>query len=171
MTAEKIRVTIGSARKTARISEIGLFYAPEVKGNAYGADLPRHADRSGWKSVTPGAEAAFDGNASTEWTTQSLASLSVDMGKRLEFKGFVYTPKSGENLSGTIFRYTFAISNDGADWQEIITDGEFSNIMHNPVPYEVYFEKPHTARYFRLVSLQEINGNAITSVGDVGIIL
>lgn len=171
MTAEKIRVTIGSARKTARISEIGLFYAPEVKGNAYGADLPRHADRSGWKSVMPGAEAAYDGNASTEWTTQSLASLSVDMGKRLEFKGFVYTPKSGENLSGTIFRYTFAISNDGADWQEIITDGEFSNIMHNPVPYEVYFEKPHTARYFRLVSLQEIDGNAITSVGDVGIIL
>ena len=168
--AEKIRITIGSTRKTARISEIGLFYAPEVKDNAFGEDIPRHADRSEWKSVTPGAEAAFDGNASTEWKTDSLASLVVDMGKILEFKGFVYTSKTGQDLSGTIFRYSFAISADGVQWQEIITDREFSNIMHNPVPYEVYFEKPQTARYFRLTSLLEITGKEVTSVGEIAII-
>jgi alpha-L-fucosidase len=171
MTAEKIRITISSTRKTARICEVGLFHAPEVKGNAFGEDIPGYADRTEWKSITPGAETAFDGNASTEWKAESLASLSVDMGKMLDFKGFVYTPISRQDLSGTIFKYNFAISSDGTDWQEIITDGEFSNIMHNPVPYEVYFGTSYQARYFRITSLQEINGNNITTVGDFGIIL
>lgn len=171
MTAEKIRISIGSTRKTARISDVGLFYAPQVKGNAFGEDIPRYANQLGWKTMTPGAEAGIDGNTSTEWRTESLASLSVDIGAELDFKGFVYTPKDGQDLTGTIFRYDFAISSDGIHWQEIITDGEFSNIMHNPVPYEVHFGKTYKARYFRITSLQEINRNDITSIGDVGIIL
>ena len=169
-TAEKIRITIVSTRKTALISEVGLFYAPEVKDNAYGEDIPHYADQIGWKSLTSGAETAFDGKASTAWKAESLADLAVDMGKLLEFKGFVYTPETGHDLTGTIFRYDFAVSQDGMQWQTIITDGEFSNIMHNPVPYEVHFEQPLAARYFRLTPLQEITGKQVTSVGEIAII-
>ena len=170
MTAEKIRITISSTRKTARISQVGLFHAPEVKDNAYGEDIPHYADQRGWKSLTPGAETAFDGDASTEWNAESLAALTVDMGKLLEFKGFVYAPANDQDLTGTIFRYSFAVSTDGNQWQEVITDGEFSNIMHNPVPYEVHLEKPQTARFFRLTPLQEIAGKQMTSVGEIAII-
>ena len=169
-TAEKIRITIVSTRKTALISEVGLFYAPEVKDNAYGEDIPHYADQIGWKSLTSGAETAFDGKASTAWKAESLADLAVDMGKLLEFKGFVYTPETGQDLTGTIFRYDFAVSQDGMQWQTIITDGEFSNIMHNPVPYEVHFEQSLAARYFRLTPLQEITGKQVTSVGEIAII-
>ena len=170
MTAEKIRITISSTRKSARISQVGLFYAPEVKDNAYGDDIPHYADKRGWKSLTPGAEIAFDGDASTEWNAESLSALTVDMGKLLEFKGFVYAPANDQDLTGTIFRYSFAVSTDGKQWQEVITDGEFSNIMHNPVPYEVHLEKPLTARFFRLTPLQEIAGKQMTSVGEIAII-
>lgn len=39
-----------------------------------------------------------------------------------------------------------------------------------PEPYEVHFSQALTARYFRLTSLQEINGSTQTSVGEIGLL-
>ena len=52
----------------------------------------------------------------------------------------------------------------------VISDGEFSNIMHNPVPFRVSFKKPCRARFFKLIPRQEISGNNITSTGEIGIL-
>ena len=49
--------------------------------------------------------------------------------------------------------------------------GEFSNIMHNPVPYFVRFGKTYPARYFKLEPVAEINSKAATAVGEVGVLL
>ena len=38
---------------------------------------------------------------------------------------------------------------DGKDWMKCDATGEFSNIMHNPVPYFVRFGKTYPARYFK----------------------
>lgn len=51
------------------------------------------------------------------------------------------------------------------------TTGEFSNIMHNPVPYFVRFGKIYPARYFKLEPVAEINSKAATAVGEVGVLL
>ena len=116
------------------------------------------------------SEVAFDGDPATEWNENLLSSLVVDMGSAVQFSGFVYTPGADQDLSGTIYRYDFAVSQDGVEWTEVVNDGEFSNIMHNPVPYEVHFSQALTARYFRLTSLQEINGSTQTSVGEIGLL-
>lgn len=61
------------------------------------------------------------------------------------------------------------MSLDGKQWQECETSGEFSNIMHNPVPFFVKFPQSYKARYFRLTPLAEINAKQATSIAEIGI--
>lgn len=59
----------------------------------------------------------------------------------------------------------------GRNGRNADTTGEFSNIMHNPVPYFVRFGKTYPARYFKLEPVAEINSKAATAVGEVGVLL
>ena len=124
-----------------------------------------------WKTVGVDASAAIDGNRSTTWTAEGLVPLVVDMGKEEAVAGFCYAPVAGEDLSGTIYKYRFYVSTDGENWTQCDATGEFSNIMHNPVPYYVRFGKTYTARYFKLEPITEIKSAEKTSVGDVGVLL
>ena len=169
-STDKIRITIGSTRSTARISEVGLYYAPEVAAFEKTARIG-NMETSSWSTQIPAAAAAFDGNLSTEWNAAGLEALTVDMEKEVELSGFVYAPGNDEDLAGTIYRYEFAVSIDGVEWKTVVHEGEFSNIMHNPVPFTVRFKTPCRARYFRLTPLEEISGRNLTSVGEIGIII
>ena len=51
------------------------------------------------------------------------------------------------------FRYKFFVSADGKNWKEVPTNGEFSNIMHNPLPQTVAFGQKVQARYIKLEAL------------------
>lgn len=167
---EKIRVTIRGTRGMANISNVGLYYAePLMEKNAKVklSDVPT-AD---WKTVGMNASAAIDGNRSTAWKSEGLVPLVVDMGKEEAIAGFCYAPTTEEDLSGTIYKYRFSVSTDGKEWTPCDAHGEFSNIMHNPIPYYVRFGKTYTARYFKLEPLSEINGEQQTTVGDVGVLV
>ena len=102
---------------------------------------------------------------------EGLIPLVVDMGKEEAIAGFCYAPVAEENLSGTIYKYRFYVSADGQNWTPCDAHGEFSNIMHNPIPYYVRFGKAYNARYFKLEPISEINGEAKTSIGDIGVLL
>ena len=167
---EKIRVTIRGTRATANICNVGLYYAePLVEQNA--RVLLSHVNTAEWKAVGAEASMAFDGNRETAWTAEGLSALIVDMGKEEAVKGFCYAPVAGDDLSGTIYKYNFYVSNDGQNWTKCDASGEFSNIMHNPVPYYVRFGKAYNARYFKLEPVSEINSAQKTSIGDVGVLL
>lgn len=167
---EKIRVTIRGTRAVANISNVGMYYAePLAEQNA--RVLLSHVNTAEWRAVGADAAMAFDGKRETAWTTEGLSALIVDMGKEEAVKGFCYAPVAGEDLSGTIYKYNFYVSNDGENWTKCDASGEFSNIMHNPVPYYVRFGKVYNARYFKLEPVSEINSAQKTSVGDVGVLL
>ena len=167
---EKIRVTIRGTRATANICNVGLYYAePLVEQNA--RVLLSHVNTAEWKAIGADAAMAFDGNRETAWTAEGLSALIVDMGKEEAVKGFCYAPVAGDDLSGTIYKYNFYVSNDGQNWTKCDASGEFSNIMHNPVPYYVRFGKAYNARYFKLEPVSEINSAQKTSIGDVGVLL
>ena len=167
---EKIRVTIRGTRAVANISNVGMYYAePLAEQNA--RVLLSHVNTAEWKAVGADAAMAFDGNRETAWTAEGLSALVVDMGKEEAVKGFCYAPVASEDLSGTIYKYNFYVSNDGENWIKCDASGEFSNIMHNPVPYYVRFGKVYNARYFKLEPVSEINSAQKTSIGDVGILL
>ncbi len=168
--AERVRITIHASRGTANIQEVGLYYA-EPLDEVY---IPRplsDVDSAEWVSVGCDAEQAYDYNPTTAWQTDSLTPLTVDMGSEIAIRGFSYTPLMGDDLRGTIFKYRFYVSTDGKEWTLCRTNGEFSNIMHNPIPQFVYFNEPHTARYFKIEPLCDINGEDATSIGEIGILV
>ena len=167
---EKVRVTIRGSRATANISNVGLYYAEPLQDKNARVRLS-HVNTAEWKAVGADAAQAFDGNAATAWTADGLSALVVDMGKEESVAGFCYAPVAAEDLSGTIYKYNFYVSTDGQNWTKCNTNGEFSNIMHNPVPYYVRFGKTYTARYFKLEPVTEIKSAEKTSVGDVGVLL
>ena len=167
---EKIRVTLRGARATANISNVGLYYAEPLQDKDAKVKLS-HVETEGWKAVGADAAVAFDGNTETAWKADGLTALVVDMGKEEKIAGFCYTPVASEDLTGTIYKYNFYISTDGENWIKCDTNGEFSNIMHNPVPYFVRFGKTYNARYFKLEPTSEINAAQKTTIGDVGILL
>ena len=167
---EKVRVTIRGARATANISNVGLYYAEPLQDKNARVRLS-DVNTAEWKAVGADAAQAFDGNTATAWTTDGLSALVVDMGKEESVAGFCYAPIAAEDLSGTIYKYNFYVSTDGQNWTKCNTNGEFSNIMHNPVPYFVRFGKNYQARYFKLETISEIKSAQKTTIGEIGILV
>ena len=167
---EKVRVTIRGSRATANISNVGLYYAEPLQDKNARVRLS-DVNTAEWKAVGAGAAQAFDGNTSTAWTTEGLSALVVDMGKEESVAGFCYAPIAAEDLSGTIYKYNFYVSTDGQNWTKCNTNGEFSNIMHNPVPYFVRFGKNYQVRYFKLEPISEIKSAQKTTIGEIGILV
>lgn len=166
---EQLRVIIRSSRGTAQLLKAGLYYARPLQDNSASVKLG-DVNVADWKIVGDmDARAAFDNNVKTVWRAEGLQPLTIDLGQTSELTGFSYTPSSDDNLTGTIYKYKFEVSLDGERWQECQTTGEFSNIMHNPVPFFVKFPKSYTARYFRLTPLAEINAKEATSIAEIGI--
>lgn len=167
---EQIRVTVRSCRGVANLLKSGLYYARPLQDNSTKVKLGDVPVES-WRLVDAdeSARAAIDNDVQTVWRTDGLKPLTVDLGETVEMTGFSYTPSSDDNLNGTIYKYKFEVSHDGENWQLCETTGEFSNIMHNPVPYLVKFTRSYTGRYFRLTPLAEINAKQATSIAEVGV--
>lgn len=168
---ERIRVTIRSARGVANVAAVGLFYAEPLADKNEEVQLS-DVPVDGWQVVGGNADSrkAIDGDRKTVWRASALTPLVVDMGDKVEVSGFSYAPSIGEDLTGTIYKYAFYVSFDGQSWTKCEASGEFSNIMHNPVPYFVRFGKTYPARYFKLEPLSEINNKNVVTVGEVGIL-
>ena len=168
---ERIRVTIRSARGVANVAAVGLFYAEPLADKNEEIQLS-DVPVNGWQVVGGNADSrkAIDGDRKTVWRASALTPLVVDMGDKVEVSGFSYAPSIGEDLTGTIYKYAFYVSLDGESWTKCEASGEFSNIMHNPVPYFVRFGKTYPARYFKLEPLSEINNKNVVTVGEVGIL-
>ena len=168
---ERIRVTIRSARGVANVAAVGLFYAEPLADKNEEVQLS-DVPVNGWQVVGGNADSrkAIDGDRKTVWRASALTPLVVDMGDKVEVSGFSYAPSIGEDLTGTIYKYAFYVSLDGQSWTKCEASGEFSNIMHNPVPYFVRFGKTYPARYFKLEPLSEINNKNVVTVGEVGIL-
>lgn len=168
----KVKVTIEEARGVANIQNIGMFYAEpivDLDASVLLSEVPVAA----WKVVDMDAEAskAIDNNPQTFWKSKGLTPVIVDMGKEQEVKGFSYAPVAGDDKSGTIYKYNFYISKDGKNWTKCDCSGEFSNIMHNPIPQFVRFNKKYTARYFKLEPLSEIDNKSFITIAELGILI
>ena len=147
--ARQLRVKVDACRLAANISEVAAYYARPLEESAAKEDwndLPRTA----WKQVT-------------------AAPLVIDLGKAVDMTGFVYAPANAEAKPTMAFRYKFYISTNGRDWKEVPTIGEFSNIMHNPVPQTVSFGNKVSARYIKLDATTPDATPARVDLKEIGI--
>jgi len=135
------------------LSEIQAYKAPEIVDTPFASTEALFSDlnKDKWKLVENGA---------------------VDMGDMVDVSGFTYTPPLNKEPGTFVYRYNFYTSTDGANWNKIISNQTFGNIKNNPVKQKVLFDKKHKARYFKLETLAQVDGNTkAASLSELGIIL
>lgn len=148
---EALRITIGSSRLEAHISNVAAYYAPDVEeqqASSQWNDLPRDS----WKKV-------------------SAQPLVIDLGEDVTLKGFTYAPLNEQAKPTMAYRYTFYVSMDGKSWTKVPTNGEFSNIMHNPLPQTVKFAQPQKARFIKIDATTPDAAAAIVEMEEIGVSL
>lgn len=169
MSPTRLRLTVSESRAGFQIERMGAFYAEPLQEQSVGRRL---SDVTSLKMVgtETGLAQAVDADRKTVCRLEGLVPLVVDAGEPVRMTGFVYAPASEGDLTGTVYRYRLYSSEDGKQWESCAVDGEFSNIMHNPIPQFVSFKKPVNARYLKLEPLLEINGKQATAVAELGIL-
>lgn len=156
----------------------GSNYAGAAEIRAYGTayvDEPE-ISKSTWSikavnSQQSGSPASnlIDGNAGTMWHTQYSPTtvayphyVEIDLGGTYQLSKFRFLPRQ-DYVNGRIAKYAIFASEDGVNWGDTIASGEWENTITEKV---VYF-KPTTGRYFKLLALSEVNGNAWASGNEI----
>jgi PKD repeat protein len=112
---------------------------------------------------------SFDGNPGTIWhTCWSTGNdpypheIRIDLGQRYKVSKFTYlTRQDSEN--GRIKDYRLYLNSDTLDWGNPVKTGSFVNTS---APQSVSFDTAVPCRYFRLVALNEVNGNPWASAAE-----
>ncbi|MFK1668754.1 alpha-L-fucosidase [Bacteroides fragilis] len=147
--ARQLRVKVDACRLAANISEVAAYYA---------RPLEESAAKENWNDLSR-----------TAWKQVTATPLVIDLGKAVDMTGFVYAPANAEAKPTMAFRYKFYISTNGRDWKEVPTTGEFSNIMHNPVPQTVSFGNKVSAHYIKLDATTPDATPARVDLKEIGI--
>ncbi|MBI6117854.1 alpha-L-fucosidase [Salegentibacter maritimus] len=121
------------------------------------------------------AENAIDSDPITYWLTDPKDdfphNIAIDLGDNILFNGFTYTPTKHKDRKGIIFKYNFYISQDGKNWEKVVSESTFSNIKNNPVKQEVFFDKTYRAKYIKLEGLNSLDEDeTMASAGEIGVI-
>ena len=133
VTATQLRMTITDTKARPVISRMGVFLAPELT-----ADIPDAGEKksSGYNIFFPGME------------VNGVKSMFIDLGETKHVSGFNFLPDQ-EHREGMPLEYCLLGSNDGGQsWAEL-SEGEFSNIVNNPIWQKLTFA-PQDAKLLRL---------------------
>jgi len=106
---------------------------------------------------------AFDGNASTYWSSEAKGKnhyITIDLGEEYTIKGFAYTPQT-DSSEGMIEAGTVFASSNGQNWLPI-EDFRFGNLINDPTTRTHMFHQGVNTRYVRVES-KEIAGNGKTA--------
>jgi len=118
-------------------------------------------------------QAIVDSNPRSIWRSKAEQgmpqSVVVDLGEELKLVGFTYLPTQQRYIDGTISHYSLYLSQDGKNWGEAVSSGEFSNIKNSPIRQTKTFD-PVTARYLKFVGEREINDKDFISIAELGVL-
>ena len=151
VNANKLRVRIDECRLTAYVSQVAAYYAEPLQEETTKEDW-NNLPRSGWKQV-------------------AASPLTIDLGKTVTLSSFTYAPSKAEAKPTMAFRYQFFVSMDGKSWKEVPASGEFSNIMHNPLPQTVAFSQKVQARFIKLEATTPDATVAKVNMNEIGVMV
>ncbi|KFF03544.1 alpha-L-fucosidase [Flavobacterium reichenbachii] len=119
------------------------------------------------------ADRIIDGNPDTDWgfgseTNKLPQTVTIDMGTSLKIKGFTYTPQQVGNNLNLISNYEFYTSIDNVNWTKQ-SEGEFSNIKHNPIEQVKVFVGVQT-RYLRFTATAAVSKGQSVSIGEIDVV-
>ena len=131
--------------------------------------------KSRWNITTldgsPLSTEAIDDNPLTDWAANksTLNNYKIDLGETIVVNGFSYTPTQGRWLSGVITHYSFFGSLDGMQWT-LISEGEFSNSIANPIEQKIIFPKPTSVKYIKVIADKIMNDANQALIAEIGIL-
>lgn len=115
------------------------------------------------------ADLAIDGNEVSYWQSKQNATsghfLEIDLGRRYDLKGFIYTPQT-ENDKGMIQKGQILLSKNGKTWtahEEFI----FGNLINDPTSRKHNFTKSIKTRYIKVLSLEIAEEGTTASVAEI----
>lgn len=149
VNASKLRVTVTGSRGKAYISRVAAYYAKPLANENKGQEW-NNLSRDSWKQV-------------------SAKPLVIDLGKNVSLEAFTYAPAGAEAKPDMAFRYTFSVSKDGVNWQAVLENQEFSNIMNNPIPQTVRLGQKVETRYIKLEAVSVEGMTSSVTMGEIGI--
>ncbi|WP_434738711.1 alpha-L-fucosidase [Phocaeicola barnesiae] len=149
--ADSLRLTINESRLDGNVIQLAAYHVPEVEETATQGSW-NDLDRSTWKLVKENP-------------------VTVDLGKTVSLEAFTYAPLNGETKPTLAFRYDFYVSKDGKKWKKVITKGEFSNIVNNPLPQTKQLPATEEARYIRLQATTVDGKSAQVVLEELGVSL
>lgn len=147
--ADSLRVRIDSSRLSANIMNVSAYYAPSLESVQKTCDW-NNLSRSSWKQL-------------------STSPLIIDLGRCVRLKAFTYAPFNESAKPTMAYQYRFYVSQNGKEWQELISQGEFSNIMHNPLPQTVSLPSVSEARYVKLEATSPNASPAVIEMQEFGV--
>lgn len=116
VTATQLRLTITDTKAVPVIQQIGVYLAPALT-----MDLPDSGEK--YSSLLNIAMVGSNDRPSR--------SIMIDLEKDRQVKGIRYLPPQEQGAEGIITRYAFSVMLNG-QWQKV-AEGEFSNIVNNPI--------------------------------------
>jgi hypothetical protein len=112
---------------------------------------------------------SFDNDPETIWHTRwSTGSdpypheIHIDMGATYRIFSFTYLTRQ-DGVNGRIKDYELYVSEDQFNWGEAVSIGSWENTSS---PQSIDFPDGIIGRYFRLLALSEVNGNAWASAAE-----
>ena len=141
--AEQIRLTILDSKATPVISDLNAYLAPAID-----ADNPDNGEKKSSQYYV-----FFPGSGSP------VQSMGIGLGKDMTIRQFRFLPAQ-ETKEGMPLDYTLTLSADnGKNWT-VIAQGEFSNIVNNPI-WQTINCTPATGSLLRLDCSRITSGNRI----------
>lgn len=171
--ASGLRIVIKQSRGKVNLLQPGTYLVemPETTGEGLTGYVSAPSD--GWKSAdSSDITALTDGNPETIWTAPAgTQAITIDLGKKEDVNGFVYTPRNDGKTDGVAYHYTFSTSTDGKNWTPAKTSGEFSNIINNPIPQRVYLNAPIAARFVKLEVSETAKGDNGLTAAEFNVVI
>lgn len=117
------------------------------------------------------SEYAIDDDKLTNWKTtkSTLLNYKIDLGKVETIKGFTYTPIQEKTILGVITHYSFYGSLNGYDWH-LLSKGEFSNILANPIQQKIIFQNDYNVKYIRMVADKIMDDSSEVVIAEIGVV-
>jgi alpha-L-fucosidase len=136
VTATKVRFSILEAKACPLISKVGIYKAPDINN-----DTPDSGEK----------------HASDYYIFFANDKMMfVNLNKEMTMTGFRYLPPQ-DSKNGIITHYRISASTDWNHW-ELIGEGEFSNIVNNPI-WQTVRCKPTQAKVIRVEGLRLAQGD------------
>ena len=145
--ATKLRFTVTDSKCEPIIKKTAVYLAPELT-----ADIPDSGEKK---------------SSSLHFFYGSAKQVFIDWDKEQTITSFRYLPPQ-TSREGTVTHYSLWASTNWQDWKKVV-QGEFSNIVNNPIWQTIKFDTPVKAKILRLDADRLAEGDRM-AFGDIEVV-